>query len=501
MADFKKLAPGDPLLNDAGQFCVSAEAFNAMMDAAQAKLDRQHDVATKRSPQAADRGIVWVTNNGSTGDDWPAWAPVGVAVPNGTPIDYAAQFAARPYFPGYRLDNASLGARPLLGITQEPIAAGAMGRVCIRGATAALMQACPESGWTNYAGWDWVQVRKVDDRWTLRNGPAGDARLLKFLDFDLYQDGTYDDQYLVLIDLCEVPNRIPFTNLAGETIPALSIIQRAITEGATAPDATTTSYTLWQEGVVLCGSCGWDVPDDGYGWCYKFDPTIPVCVTHAYHSSGAEHLGPAGGSFVAWPWLTGFDTVCPDWVQSSGATPYRVWVRKSLHAMWAKADAAMASGTASAHVCDSTGAYVFDGSTVYDSVTLPEVASTITWRSANGRQPNVQTDGVFAVTVNGGQLLGDPSHLDDKIGTVKLLISGAIPAGWREYTGLQGNFPVGYKSGDADFGGSVGSTGGAKTHTHAPGAGTPLAAGTDYALPAASHLPPFCLVKFIERYQ
>jgi hypothetical protein len=97
--------------------------------------------------------------------------------------------------------------------------------------------------------------------------------------------------------------------------------------------------------------------------------------------------------------------------------------------------------------------------------------------------------------------LGPAASMDDAIGTVKMWngYAAAIPRGWREYTALQGKFPVGYKSGDADFGG-VGATGGAKTHVHGSGSTSGSGAGASAGV-AASNLPPFSSVIFIERYQ
>lgn len=72
-----------------------------------------------------------------------------------------------------------------------------------------------------------------------------------------------------------------------------------------------------------------------------------------------------------------------------------------------------------------------------------------------------------------GRAICVSSYMDDKIGTVKLWIGSpaAIPSGWRVCTDINGGDPRGkfvanYLEGDDDFG-TLGQTGGAKTHTHA----------------------------------
>jgi hypothetical protein len=105
----------------------------------------------------------------------------------------------------------------------------------------------------------------------------------------------------------------------------------------------------------------------------------------------------------------------------------------------------------------------------------------------------------------------DANHLDDPIGTIKLWHGNNIPSGWQVCDGtngtvdLRGKFPAGFLSGDADFG-TVGGSGGAKTHTHTAHGTTAGQSGTGItALTATnnhsttSHLPPYATIKFIER--
>ena len=65
---------------------------------------------------------------------------------------------------------------------------------------------------------------------------------------------------------------------------------------------------------------------------------------------------------------------------------------------------------------------------------------------------------------------------------------------------LEGRFPVGLASGDPDFG-TLGTTGGSKTHTHGSTSGTTGTVQGTVLAAAANHLPPYRVVKFTERYQ
>jgi hypothetical protein len=69
-----------------------------------------------------------------------------------------------------------------------------------------------------------------------------------------------------------------------------------------------------------------------------------------------------------------------------------------------------------------------------------------------------------------------------------------IPPNWQIF--MEGKFPVGYLSGDTDFGDSPPSPCGNKTHTHSSGSAFG-AAGSGLAV--AKHLPPYQIVKFIQR--
>jgi hypothetical protein len=141
-----------------------------------------------------------------------------------------------------------------------------------------------------------------------------------------------------------------------------------------------------------------------------------------------------------------------------------------------------------------------------------------------GRDPNIVNDQVFAYIVDAAEdNVAVAGYLDDAIGTVKLWSkTGTLPAGWVDCApgngasgtveALAGSSPVGLKSGDSDFG-TLGNYGnqGRKTHAHAlqknqpdPPAtpvwfenGTYPTIAVNSAL--TNHLPPWCVVRFIER--
>jgi hypothetical protein len=265
--------------------------------------------------------------------------------------------------------------------------------------------------------------------------------------------------------------------------------------------------------VTLCATCGWDVPSSNWGWAYKFDPTLLVCVScgPGYAASAGDHWGPAGGSWGAWPYLTGFDVIVGDWYKY-GSPPYGVWVRKNIRALYVKAQSALATGGA-AWACDQTGTYVYDGAQ-HGGITFPTVRAAVNFPASivqspivRARQPNVQQNQVIQVTLDrvDGNFHGDGGYLDDPIGTVKLWVGYTyntqlnIPSGWRELTRLQGKFPVGFKLNDSTFG-DLSWNGGTMTHTHGLGSGSGTGTGS-YGQQAANHLPPYQVMVFIERYR
>ncbi len=490
-------------LNAGDRWQPTASGLNALHDAADyiEQLKQSGGSAAIPHNRRELGTVVLVKNLSANNEDWPMWSPAVVCVPPGEPIKRAVAFADRPYFPGYRPDSSHFNDRgvAILGITQEPIPNGKTGRVCIHGLTPALVQKCP-SDWTDNGHWDWVHIRKNGDRWTLRNGPGGDAKFVQFLDYDLYQDGQYNDQYFGLIELCTIPNRVAFWNLTGATVPMHSIIRWDGRGHSYKPPTTNGNYGLWSHGVTLCGTCGWDVPAGQNGWAYKFDPTIPVCVTCSSFPSQNSTIqwGPAGDSYIAWDGLPGFDSLIYDWMKY-GNLPYCVWVTKNIRPFQAKS---ISGGTGYAYAL--SGGNPCDGGT-YGGVVYPIVKASVTFPSVPSRYPNVATNQIIQCTVDqkNSCFLGDASYMDDPIGTVKLWVGYTyntqlnIPQGWRELSRLQGKFPVGFKLNDPTFG-DVGWNGGATTHVHPAGTGS---VGTGYAAAAANHLPPYQVMVFIERYE
>ena len=142
---------------------------------------------------------------------------------------------------------------------------------------------------------------------------------------------------------------------------------------------------------------------------------------------------------------------------------------------------------------------------------------------ATNTDPNVVANQVIGyTTAANGIYVATTGYLDDAIGTIKMwsINTGNPPAGWSEcdtngsgnVRGLEGTFPVAKKSGDADFG-TVGGTGNLnkKVHCHTisrddpypPCANTWIDEGqyesTSLSINTANHLPPWCVVRFIER--
>jgi len=143
---------------------------------------------------------------------------------------------------------------------------------------------------------------------------------------------------------------------------------------------------------------------------------------------------------------------------------------------------------------------------------------------APGTDPNVEADQVIGyVAASDGVHVAVTGYLDAAIGTIRMwsIDTGDPPAGWTEcdssgdgnVTGLEGTFPVAKKAADSDFD-TVGETGnlGGKTHCHAlardasspPCGSVHVDEGawqtTYLSVSTADHLPPWCVVRFIERY-
>ncbi len=158
-----------------------------------------------------------------------------------------------------------------------------------------------------------------------------------------------------------------------------------------------------------------------------------------------------------------------------------------------------------------------DGNTVQTTTTI-----RIYLPRAPGTDPNVVSAQIIGYIVDSaGANIAAASFLDVAIGTVRMWSkTGALPAGWADCVsggystlnaqGLCGRFPVGQKTGDADFG-TYFAIGGQKSHAHnlhrdhATEDATPVwfdegtANSTHIGDELTSHLPPFYVARFIER--
>lgn len=155
----------------------------------------------------------------------------------------------------------------------------------------------------------------------------------------------------------------------------------------------------------------------------------------------------------------------------------------------------------------------------------PQIGSTIRiyLPRTPGRDPNIVVDQVLGYIVDAaGANIAVVGYLDDAIGTVKLWSkTGTLPAGWVDCFSMQasstvqslsGSFPVGLKTGDSDFG-TLGAFGNQNRKSHAhnmerdipnpPNLPVWLDEGTwqttHLSTALENHLPPWCVVRFIER--
>lgn len=435
-------------------------------------LDTSHDLSYTQ--------IVDVTN--MTEEDWGLYDIVGVAGVQDTPITDGPGWFSGMSFNGYRLDAGAYAAN--VGVTQESIEAGKTGRVCIRGVTLALV--CKYHA--AYQSWlsKWVHVWKASgdpSRWMFYRGPAGDARILAPIAYDYT-----DDQHLVLIDLCEVPNRVLMMNNTGDSLAPHSYCVGDDIELDSLPD----DWVPERDGHPFNAAAGnnqyqgyitpgYSIPDDGWAYCWRVTEGCPVCVerkTGIPEDDGAILIyGPAVGQTNLWHGLPGF---CLIGYQPyySGASPYSAdaappaygWFLPrpdipflvKAHASLVPSSNSLAGlmGSSYVNVClrGSSGTiYIYDGTT-QGGVEFPVVASPIHFGCAPfgsggyvARWPNVQEDQYFhAVFGKYGYYFSpaDGSVWDDPIGTVKMWTgeTSAIPPGWRQYSAMSSRVPRGANS-------------------------------------------------------
>ena len=132
----KKVQPGDPLR-------IPAETFNTFVDAAADLRARRHDVQARNVPTPRNATIILVKPNVQRG----RFEPLGLGEPVIGPNDAMATLVGQPCF------HAERGRPEVHGynfcITQEPIAAGRIGRAAIAGPTWCYFREKPPFGLPN----------------------------------------------------------------------------------------------------------------------------------------------------------------------------------------------------------------------------------------------------------------------------------------------------------------------------------------------------------------
>jgi hypothetical protein len=154
-----KVRPGQALK-------ISAEAFNAFIDAAQAQRGSSLRQAVDDPAATRTAGIVTVRND--SGADQERFAVLGIDAPLILPADHPAAFQERVALALVAPDEDEHGDR--LCILQEPVAAGALGRGLILGVSPVRLQVTAED--------DRTATVTTGDPSVLTTGAAGSARIL-----------------------------------------------------------------------------------------------------------------------------------------------------------------------------------------------------------------------------------------------------------------------------------------------------------------------------------
>jgi hypothetical protein len=145
---------------------ISAEAFNAFIDAAEARRSTSIGQAVDDSTTSRAAGIVTVRND--SGSDQERFAVLGIAAPLILPAENPAAFQERVAL-SLVLPDAEQHADRLC-ILQEPIAAGALGRGLILGVTPVRLEVASDE--------DRAAAVTTDDPSVLTTGPEGSVRIL-----------------------------------------------------------------------------------------------------------------------------------------------------------------------------------------------------------------------------------------------------------------------------------------------------------------------------------
>ncbi len=154
-----KVSPGQPLR-------VSAESFNAFIDAANAHRAGQLGVGAEGTTTGRTAGIVTVRND--SGSDQDRFAVLGIADPLIMPADNPTAFQERVALALAEPDEEAHADR--FCILQEPIAAGALGRGLILGVSPVRLEVTAEDDRTAMI----VSAQTL----SLTTGSSGAARIL-----------------------------------------------------------------------------------------------------------------------------------------------------------------------------------------------------------------------------------------------------------------------------------------------------------------------------------
>lgn len=256
-------------------------------------------VSSHRVP--APRLVVSVANQSAT--DWDIWQPVGVLVPPEVASENLVSYSGKPYFDGYVLDDPAMYSTTLptfmLGVTQEPIPAGSMGRVCVRGLTNALIWDIEKGQLVaqEYPSRDYAMVEKhVDGRWAFRWAPDGDGKVVGFIRGvagqppTYYQDGTYNDCLMVLIDLQS--DYVARFLAPNQFWPEYSLVPGSAywLYGVPDPSSDQTAFAT-RTNLELYGMPGWDVPSSAsVHWvpCRRIVPGRLYCLRYDMAEGGLE---------------------------------------------------------------------------------------------------------------------------------------------------------------------------------------------------------------------
>ncbi len=153
-----KVSPGQPLK-------ITAESFNAFIDAANAHRAGQLGVGAEGTATGRTAGIVTVRND--SGSDQDRFAVLGIAEPLILPTDNPVAFQERVALSLVSLDEEAHADR--FCILQEPIAAGALGRGLILGVSPVRLEVVSDDD----------RMATILPTWgKLLTGSSGAARIL-----------------------------------------------------------------------------------------------------------------------------------------------------------------------------------------------------------------------------------------------------------------------------------------------------------------------------------